>query len=131
MKKEKHVVALLIALALLGTLFAVTRSSKATPARNSKIRRTILLNFKSEATDADVQKILKDVKETISKLKGIHNLFIGRQTNERAPFKYGISMDFEDEAALKAYRTDQEHRRTHNQYNHLIEQAQITDIVNE
>jgi hypothetical protein len=131
MKKEKQVVALLIALALLGTLFAVTLSSKATPARSSKIRRTILLNFKSEATDADVQKILKDVKETISKLKGIHNLFIGRQTNEHAAFKYGISMDFDDQAALNAYRTDQEHRRTHNEYNHLIEQAQITDIVNE
>jgi heme-degrading monooxygenase HmoA len=130
MKKEKQVVALLIAMALLG-VFAVTRSSKATPAPSSKIRRTILLNFKAEATDADVQKILKDVKETISKLKGIHNLFIGRQTNERAAFKYGISMDFDDQAALNAYRSDQEHRRTHNEYNHLIEQAQITDIVNE
>jgi heme-degrading monooxygenase HmoA len=131
MKKERQVVALLIALTLLGALFAVTRSSKATAAPSSKIRRTILLNFKPEATDADVQKILKDVKETISKLKGIHNLFIGRQTNEHAAFKYGISMDFDDQAALNAYRSDQEHRRTHNQYNHLIEQAQITDIVNE
>src|SRR6266480_4458206 len=131
MKKEKQVVALLIALALTGTLFAFTRPSKATPAPSSKIRRTILLNFKAEATDADVQKILKDVKETIGKLKGIHNLFIGRQTNEHAAFKYGISMDFDDQAALNAYRADQEHRRTHNQYNHLIEQAQITDIVNE
>ncbi len=131
MKKQKIIVALLIVLGLVGTLFIVRLSSKAAPVRSNKIRRTILLNFKGEATDDDIQKILKDVRETIGKLKGVHNLFIGRQTNERATFKYGISMDFDDEAALKAYRADQEHRRTHNDYNHLIEQAQITDIQDE
>ena len=131
MKHQKNVLALLVALAVGSAVFALALSSNASRVRSSKIRRTILLTFKPEATDADIQRIQKDVKENISKLKGVHNLFIGRQTNERAPFKYGISMDFDDEAALKAYRADQEHRRTHNEYNHLIEQAQITDIQDE
>jgi hypothetical protein len=40
-------------------------------------------------------------------------------------------MDFDDADALKAYRQDEEHRRTHNDYNHFIEKAQITDIRDE
>jgi heme-degrading monooxygenase HmoA len=100
-------------------------------ARSTKIRRTILLNFKPEASAAQIQEALKDVKKNISGLKGVHGLFIGPQINERASFKYGISMDFDDEAALKAYRADEEHRQTHNKYNHLIEAAQITDIRDE
>lgn len=130
MQKRQNLVALIIAFVLLGTLFTMIHSSKAST-RSTKIRRTILLNFKAEATPADIEKILKEVKENISQLKGVHNLFIGPQVNERATFKYGISMDFDDEAALKAYRADQEHRQTHNKYNHLIEQAQITDIKDE
>jgi heme-degrading monooxygenase HmoA len=131
MEKRQNLIALLIALVLLGALFTVTLSSKANPPRSRKIRRTILLNFKPEASPTEIQKIFKEVKENISQLKGVHNLFIGAQVNERASFKYGMSMDFDNEAALKAYRADQEHRQTHNKYNHLIEQAQITDIQDE
>lgn len=131
MKNRKNLIASLMALVLLAALFMVTLSSKANPPRSSKIRRTILLNFKPEATPADIQKIFKEVRENISLLKGVHNLFIGAQVNERATFKYGMSMDFDDDAALKAYRADQEHRQTHNKYNHLIAGSQITDIRDE
>ncbi|CAN5770965.1 hypothetical protein BH18ACI4_BH18ACI4_00150 [soil metagenome] len=131
MKNRKNLIASLMALVLLGALFMVTLSSKANPPRSNKIRRTILLNFKPEATPAEIQKIFKEVRENISLLKGVHNLFMGAQVNERATFKYGMSMDFDDEAALKRYRADQEHRQTHNKYNHLIEGSQITDIRDE
>lgn len=131
MGKRQQLIAILMAVMLFGALFTVHRSSKADSSRSSKLRRTILLNFKPEATQDDIHKILKEVKENISKLKGVHNLYVGAQVNERASFKYGISMDFDDEAALKAYREDQEHRQSHNKYNHLIEQAQITDIRDE
>jgi len=131
MGKQEKLIAILMAVVMFGALFIVNFSTRANSTRSSKIRRTILLNFKPEATPADIQKIFKEVKENISQLKGVHNLFIGAQVNERASFKYGISMDFDDDAALKAYRADQEHRQTHNKYNHLIEQAQITDIRDE
>ncbi|HKZ79880.1 MAG TPA: Dabb family protein [Pyrinomonadaceae bacterium] len=131
MGKQEKLIAILMAVVMFGALFFVNFSTRANSTRSSKIRRTILLNFKPEATPADIQKIFKEVKENISQLKGVHNLFIGAQVNERASFKYGISMDFDDDAALKAYRADQEHRQTHNKYNHLIEQAQITDIRDE
>jgi heme-degrading monooxygenase HmoA len=129
--KKIHVIATVMAVVLFAALFTVTLSTRAHSPRSSKIRRTILLNFKPEATEAEIQKIFKEVKENVSQLKGVHNLFVGAQVNERATFKYGMSMDFDDEAALKAYRADQEHRQTHNKYNHLIEQAQITDIRDE
>lgn len=90
-----------------------------------------MLNFKAEATPADIEKVLKASRDHILPLKGVRNVFIGAQINERGPFKYGISMDFDDEAALKAYRENEEHRRVHNAYVHLIEQAQITDIRDE
>ena len=121
--------ALIIGAMIVATAVAV--STRGTAARSSKIRRTILLSFKPEATPADIQKIAQDVKQTIGKLKGVHNLFVGPQVSDKVPFRFGISMDFDDENALKAYRTDQEHRRTHNDYVHLIDQAQITDIRDE
>jgi len=110
---------------------AIWSQNQAVSARSPKIRRTILLNFKPEASAAQIQEILKEVRKNISSLKGVHSVFTGPQINERASFKYGISMDFDDEAALKAYRVDEEHRQTHNKYNHLIEGAQITDIRDE
>jgi len=131
MRTSKTTLALLIATSLAGPLIYFALTSPATQASSKRIRRTILLNFKAEATPAEIQKVLKETKANIASLKGVHNVFVGAQTNERAPFKYGISMDFDDEAALKAYRENEEHRRTHNDYVHLIEQAQITDIRDE
>jgi heme-degrading monooxygenase HmoA len=131
MEKRPKLLALLVALILLGSLSTIRLSSQAHPPRSSKIRRTILLNFKPEASQSQIEKIFAEVRSNVSQLKGVHNVFTGAQVNERATFKYGISMDFDDDAALKAYRVDQEHRQTHNKYNHLIEAAQITDIRDE
>ena len=131
MEKRPKLLALLVALILFGSLFMVKLSSQANPPKSSKIRRTILLNFKPEATQSQIDQIFAEVRSNVSQLKGVRNVFTGAQVNERATFKHGISMDFDDEAALKAYRADQEHRQTHNKYNHLIEAAQITDIRDE
>src|SRR5262249_2492668 len=100
-------------------------------AGSSRIRRTILLSFKAEATPSDIQKVLGEVKQNISGMKGVNNVFVGAQVNSKAPFTHGISMDFDDESALRAYRQDEEHHRTHNDYNHFIDKAQITDIKDE
>ena len=113
------------------TLLALTWSSFATAAGSSRIRRTILLKFKPEATQADIEKILKEVKANITSMKGVRNVFVGRQIIDRIPFVYGVSMDFDSEASLKLYRQDEEHRRTHNDYSKLVEQAQISDIRDE
>src|SRR6266851_62651 len=131
MKKRMTILGVLIIGAIIGASLAMAFSTGAAAARSSKIRRTILLSFKPEATPADIQKIAQDVKATIGKLKGVHSLFVGPQIIDRVPFRFGISMDFDDENALKAYRQDQEHRRTHNSYVHLIDQSQITDIRDE
>lgn len=131
MKGRKNILALLIVATLIEALLGAITTSAITSAQSKKIRRTILLNFKPEASPAGVQKILHEVREHLAKLKGVHNVVVGAQINQNAGFQYGISMDFDDEAALKAYREDEEHRQLHNRYVHLIEQAQITDIRNE
>ena len=114
-----------------GALSSHWLASRPAAAHSSKIRRTILLNFKPEASPADIQKVLQEVKQNISGMNGVHNVFVGAQVNTKAPFTHGISMDFDDENALKAYRQNEEHHRTHNDYNHFIEKAQITDIRDE
>lgn len=125
---ERAVLALLIAMAVSAATLSLNSASTATPARSSKIRRTILLKFKPEASTAAIQKILKEVKENITGIEGVRNVVVGAQIVERALFNYGISMDFENEAAFKRYRADEGHRDTHNKYADLVEQAQITDI---
>ncbi len=129
--KRLNFLAMFVALIVLGTLFTVTLSASSKPSKSNKIRRTILLTFKPEASQEQINKIFNEIRDNLAQLKGVHNLFIGAQVNQMSSFKYGISMDFDDEAALKAYRADQEHRQTHNKYNHLIEQAQISDIRDE
>lgn len=118
-----------VSLVLVGWL--LIPSSLPSEARSTRIRRTILLNFKAEATPAEIQMVLKEASSHIAGLKGVRNLFAGAQINQQAQFKYGISMDFDDEAALKAYRANEEHRKIHNAYIHLIEGSQITDIRDE
>jgi len=131
MKNRTNLGVLMIVVILIGTLFALTRASSVAPQGSPRIRRTILLKFKPEASPAEIRKVLAEVKANISSLKGVHNVFVGAQTLDRTPFQYGISMDFDDADALKAYRQNEEHRRTHNDYGKLIEQAQISDIRDE
>jgi hypothetical protein len=131
MKTNRKFFALLIVVSLAIAAFWLIRSSSPAEARSTKIRRMILLNFKAEATPAEIQKVLKESSGHIATLKGVRNVLAGAQTHQQSQFKYGISMDFDDEAALKAYRTNEEHRKLHNTYIHLIEGSQIIDIRDE
>ncbi len=131
MKKCKTIYASIIVVVLMAAALTPARPISTNAARSSKIRRTILLRFKPETPPEQIQKVLREVKANISTLKGVHNVIVGTQIMDRITFTYGISMDFDDEAALKAYRQDQEHRRTHNDYVHLIAEAQISDIRDE
>lgn len=131
MNKNVMIILLFLLATVAGAVLALERHPSTVASRSSRIRRTILIRFKSEVSPPEIQKVLREVKANISSLGGVHNVFVGAQIIDRVPFTYGISMDFDDEAALKAYRQDQEHRRTHNDYVHLIEQAQISDIRDE
>jgi len=123
---------IIVAMVLAAGAFSFHRfGARTASAGSSKIRRTILLSFKPEATPADIQKVLGEVKQNISSMKGVNNVYVGAQINSKAPFTHGISMDFDDADALKAYRQNEEHHRTHNDYNHFIDKAQITDIKDE
>ena len=131
MINRKRVLAMLAAGMLVLVAGAVWYQTQTVTAKSTKIRRTILLNFKAEATEAQLQDMMKDVRKNIAPMKGVHNLFIGKQTNQKAPWQIGISMDFDDEAALKAYRANEEHRQNHNKYIDLITGSLITDIRDE
>ncbi|HWP43473.1 MAG TPA: Dabb family protein [Blastocatellia bacterium] len=131
MNRDRRLMVLLAGISLALVVSLLMMSGRPTEARGTKIRRTILLNFKPEASPAEIRKVLKEAAANIATLKGVRNVFAGAQINPLSDFKYGISMDFDDEAALKAYRANEEHRRIHNAYVHLIERSQITDIREE
>jgi hypothetical protein len=130
MNRARQVIVFTAAL-LVGALTLNWIASQPADAAGSKIRRTIMLSFKPEATAADIQKVLLEVRQNVSGMQGVRNVIVGAQINVKAPFSHGISMDFDDENALKAYRQNEEHRRTHNDYTHFIDKAQITDIRDE
>ena len=132
MMNRKRVLAMLAAVILMVVGGAVWYQTQTVSAKSTKIRRTILLSFKPEATEAQIQELMKDTRKNIAPMKGVHGLFIGKQTNPKAAvWQVGISMDFDDEASLKAYRTNEEHRQNHNKYIDLISGSQITDIRDE
>ncbi|MCW5970036.1 MAG: Dabb family protein [Blastocatellales bacterium] len=131
MLRRRIVSTTLPAIAIAAMVLAFVNCRQPGEAKSSRIRRTILLEFKAEAAPEEIRKILGEVRANIEGIEGVRNVVIGSQSIDRIPFRYGISMDFDDEAALKRYRQDDEHRRTHNDYSRLIEQAQISDIRDE
>jgi hypothetical protein len=131
MTRQKLSLSFVVVAVLIGALLGSWATTATTSVGGKKIRRTILLNFKPAASPAEIQQVLRDVKANITQIKGVRRVIIGPQINQNASFQYGISMDFDDEAALKRYRQDEGHRDTHNKYVHLIEQSQITDLREE
>lgn len=131
MLRRRIVLTTLAAISIAAAIIVFMNYNQSSTAKSNRIRRTILLEFKAEATPAEIRKILGEVRANIEGIEGVRNVIIGSQSIDRIPFRYGISMDFDDEAALRRYRQDEEHRRTHNDYSRLIEQAQISDIRDE
>lgn len=46
-------------------------------------------------------RLLSEVKTNITQIKGVRHVMAGPQVNHNTAFQYGISMDFDDKAALK------------------------------
>lgn len=116
-------VALLVG-ALLGSAATVTLSS----APGKPIRRMMLFNFKPDTTPAQIQEALNGHKADVSSNKGVGNIVVGPQINKGGKFQYGISMDFDDEAALKRYSDSDTHHKTHSAYIGLVESATVLDL---
>lgn len=93
------------------------------------IRRTILLKFKPAATQDEIRRVLEGVKANVGSIRGTSNIIAGAQINDGTAFRYGVSMDFDGAEALAAYNSDEGHKQLHEQFVHLIEEAQITDIL--
>lgn len=131
MTQQKLSLAFVAVAVLIGASLGSWATTATTSAGSKKIRRTILLNFKPNTSPAQIQQIIREVKANITQIEGVRHVVAGPQINQNAAFQYGISMDFDDEAALKRYRQDEGHRGTHNKYVHLIAQSQITDLREE
>ncbi|MBX3276527.1 MAG: Dabb family protein [Acidobacteria bacterium] len=93
------------------------------------IRRSILLKFKPAATQDEIRRVLEGVKANVGSIKGTSNIIAGAQINDGTAFRYGVSMDFDGAESLAAYNRDEGHKKLHEQFVHLIEEAQITDIL--
>jgi len=62
-------------------------------------------------TEADERSLIDQARRELAKLPGVVNLRVGRNIDSSAQsYSIALVMDFQDEAALEAYRVHPEHQ---------------------
>ncbi len=100
----KNTRVLLASVALLSTSVALGwADGKAAAKQPSTIIHHVTLKWKATATDADKQKVLDDLKAIVNDLPGARNLWIKTLKVQPRDYSQTFVIEFENEAALKAY----------------------------
>lgn len=71
----------------------------------------VLFRFKSDVAEATREEILAAARDVLPKIPGVSHLLVGKSIKKDAEFDHALSMYFEDEAALIAYRDHPGHVR--------------------
>jgi uncharacterized protein (DUF1330 family) len=76
------------------------------------IRHVIMGNFKAEITPEWREKFITKAQEALSQVPGTHNVRMGKasEIQGKNPYELALFIDFDDEAAFKAYQ----HHPLHN-----------------
>jgi len=69
------------------------------------LRHVVMVNFKAEMGQRERDEFAKKAAETLAQIPGAKNIILGQALEVGGPARYGAALfiDFEDEAALKAY----------------------------
>jgi len=71
----------------------------------------VLYKMKSGTTEADERSLMDRARRELAKLPGVMNLRVGKSIEASAQgYSIALVMDFQDEAALEAYRVHPEHQ---------------------
>jgi quinol monooxygenase YgiN len=75
------------------------------------ICHVVFYKMKPGATEADELTLVDQARRELAKLPGVTNLRVGRNLDTSAQgYSLALVMDFQDEAALEAYRVHPEHQ---------------------
>lgn len=69
----------------------------------------VLFNFKADVSEIKRKEIMDIARKVLPGIPGVMNLMAGEKIREMDEFKYAISMNFLDSAALEEYRQHPEH----------------------
>ena len=69
------------------------------------IRHIVMFNVRPIATEEEVAAVVKAAKYSLTQIPGVRNLAIGKSFEVVQPprYQYGLTMEFEDESALRFY----------------------------
>ena len=71
----------------------------------------VLFSFKPELDGTAREAVLRAAREELPRLPGVRHLLVGKCVNPEPEYDYALSMYFEDEKALDAYRDHPDHVR--------------------
>lgn len=74
------------------------------------LTHVVLIALKPGATPEDGDRIVHDALNNLTRIPGVRHLSAGQLLQEDAGFDYGLAMQFEDAAALDAYRVHPLHQ---------------------
>ena len=76
------------------------------------ICHVVFYKMKPGTTEAGERGLVDQARRELVKLPGVMNLRVGRNIDASAEgYSIGLVMDFQDEAALEAYRVHPEHQK--------------------
>jgi hypothetical protein len=75
------------------------------------IGHVVFYKMKSGTTEADERSLIDQARRELASLPGVMNLRVGKNIEAAAEgYSIALVMDFQDEAALKAYRVNPDHQ---------------------
>lgn len=95
----------------------------------------VTLKWTDDSTAEQQQKALDGVKNMAATIPGIKNVWLKKlkvqgQTAANKPYDWAFVMEFESEAALKAYADDPKHKEWETFYLSIREESRSHDISN-
>jgi hypothetical protein len=103
MRSMRVILALAALLATTGAFSSSWAEEKAASKQPSTIIHHVTFKWKATATDADKQKVLDGLKAIVNELPGAKNLWLKTTKVQPRDFSQTFVIEFENEAALKAY----------------------------
>ena len=94
------------------------------------IRHIVLFNPRREATAAEIDAVVRAAGAMPDQIPGIRNFAVSTSFEVVQPprYRYALTMEFDDEAALRAYIAHPVHQRFREIFVPLCEDRQVTSL---
>ena len=94
------------------------------------ISHVVLIRLRGGLGREREDRFLAQAREVLGPIPGVRNLKVGRNLRRDGSHPFALVMDFDDEAALKAYQVHPEHQRfLADIIGPIVEDKQVVDYV--